>query len=78
MLAACWVSPSELLQAQLEKLAINAIINPLTVILDCLNGELFHSVATRMLIRALISEVSAVIRATILSRNKERRSSCLG
>jgi 2-dehydropantoate 2-reductase len=70
MLAASMVSPSELLQAQLEKLAVNAIINPLTVIFDCLNGELFHSVATRVLIRALIYELSTVICATILSRNK--------
>jgi 2-dehydropantoate 2-reductase len=70
MLAASMVSQSELLQAQLEKLAVNAIINPLTVIFDCLNGDLFHSVPTRVLIRALIYELSTIIRATILSRNK--------
>lgn len=70
MLAASLVSPSELLQAQLQKLAINAIINPLTVIFDCSNGELFQSVAIHVLIQALISEISIVIRATITSRNE--------
>ncbi|KAH0557039.1 hypothetical protein GP486_005172 [Trichoglossum hirsutum] len=69
MLAASLVSPSELLQAQLQKLAINAIINPLTVIFDCFNGELFHSTAIRVLIQAIISELSTVIRAIITSRN---------
>jgi 2-dehydropantoate 2-reductase len=70
MLAASLVSPSEFLQAQLQKLAINAIINPLTVIFDCFNGELFHSTAIRVLIQAIISELSTVIRAIITSRNE--------
>ncbi|KAI9765937.1 MAG: hypothetical protein M1840_007078 [Geoglossum simile] len=69
MLAASLVSPSELLQAQLQKLAVNAIINPLTVIFDCFNGELFHNTAIRVLIQAIISELSAVIHAIITSRN---------
>lgn len=41
ILSASIVLPAKMLQIQLEKLAINASINPLTVILDCLNGELF-------------------------------------
>ena len=41
VLSASIVLPAKLLQIQLEKLAINAIINPLTVIFDRLNGEIF-------------------------------------
>jgi 2-dehydropantoate 2-reductase len=41
----------------------------LTVIFDCFNGELFRSTAIRLLIQAVISELSTVIRAIITSRN---------
>lgn len=67
MLAASLLSPSGILHAQLQKLAVNAVINPLTVIFDCLNGELFQSAAIGVLIQALVFELSAVIRAIITS-----------
>jgi len=63
------VSPTRLLHAQLEKLAINAIINPLTVIFDCLNGELFNRPSILVLIRVLLAEISAVILSIIRSAN---------
>lgn len=55
------VLPANLLHVQLEKLAINAVINPLTVIFDCFNGELFNRPSIRALIRALLTEISSVL-----------------
>ncbi|MCJ1464107.1 2-dehydropantoate 2-reductase (Ketopantoate reductase) (KPA reductase) (KPR) [Pseudocyphellaria aurata] len=63
VLSASVVLPADLLQKQLEKLAINAIINPLTVIFDCLNGELFNRPPIRALIRALMAEILCVLRS---------------
>ncbi|KAK2808964.1 hypothetical protein FQN50_004238 [Emmonsiellopsis sp. PD_5] len=67
-LAASLVSPTELLQTQLQKLTVNAVINPLTVIFDCFNGQLFQSEQICKLIRALVSELSGVICAIVASR----------
>ena len=63
VLAAKVVSPIELVQIQFEKLVINAMINPLTVIFDCRNGELFARFNILRLMRSLLSEASHVIRS---------------
>jgi 2-dehydropantoate 2-reductase len=60
-LAAKEVSPEELTRLQLEKLVINAMINPLTVIFNCQNGELFTRGPIMRVMRLLLSEVSQVI-----------------
>ena len=60
-LSATVVPPIELLQARLEKLAVNAVINPLIVIFDCRNGQLFGRPPIRSLIQAFIKETSAII-----------------
>ena len=65
-ISASVVQPANLLQVQLEKLAINAVINPLTVIFDCLNGELFNRAPIRALIRGLLAEISSVLRSIII------------
>jgi 2-dehydropantoate 2-reductase len=62
-LAAVEVSSVEILLLQLEKLVVNAVINPLTVIFDCHNGQLFSNPAIADLMRLLLSEISAVIRS---------------
>ncbi|PGH12528.1 hypothetical protein AJ80_06689 [Polytolypa hystricis UAMH7299] len=66
-LATSLVSPAELLYTQLQKLAVNATINPLTVIFDCFNGELFQSTEIRKLMVPLVHELSTVIRGIIAS-----------
>ena len=63
VLDAAVVSPVELTQIQFEKLTINAMTNPLTVIFDCRNGELFKNLNILRLMRSLLSEASHVIRS---------------
>lgn len=54
-------TPTGLLQYQLEKLAVNCIINPLTAIFDCENGKLLHIFNVTRLMRLLLFEISNVI-----------------
>ncbi|ORY10710.1 2-dehydropantoate 2-reductase-like protein [Clohesyomyces aquaticus] len=69
-LNASHVTHQQLLHIQLQKLAVNAVINPLTSIFGCLNGELFQSAAIRELINRVVAEISAVI-LVILSQQNE-------
>jgi 2-dehydropantoate 2-reductase len=63
VLAAVPNSPTELFQAQLEKLAANAIINPLTSLMDARNGALNYNFAVTRATRLLLGEISLVIRS---------------
>ncbi|KAK9413540.1 putative 2-dehydropantoate 2-reductase [Seiridium unicorne] len=62
------VAQSELWVLQLEKLVVNSVINPLTAILRCKNGDLFVSQDTQLpiVIDMLIREASAVLKALVL------------
>ncbi|KAK2758050.1 hypothetical protein FQN54_004456 [Arachnomyces sp. PD_36] len=51
----------DFLQHRLEKLAINCVINPLTVIMDCTNGELLYNYFLSRIMRLLLIEISAVV-----------------
>ncbi|KAG8534257.1 uncharacterized protein KY384_001101 [Bacidia gigantensis] len=63
VLVAVGFAPTELLQQQLDKLAINAVINPITAILDIKNGNIDHNFFLKRVIRLLLAEVSLVIRS---------------
>ncbi|KAL1963742.1 hypothetical protein VTN77DRAFT_7808 [Rasamsonia byssochlamydoides] len=54
-------TPTALLQYQLEKLAINSVILPLTVLFDCENGELLYNYNITRAMRLLLIEISTVI-----------------
>ncbi|RMZ72953.1 2-dehydropantoate 2-reductase [Pyrenophora seminiperda CCB06] len=56
-------SPPDLLQMQLDKLAINCVVNPLTVLLDARNGALLNNWALSRTMRLLLAEISLVIRS---------------
>lgn len=62
-LAAVGLPPLEFLQQQLEKLAANAVINPLTVILDAPNGSLLYNFSMTRTMRMLLAEISLVLRS---------------
>lgn len=60
-LTAAAFKKADIVQFQLEKLAMNAVVNPLTVLFDCLNGDLLHNYNVSRLFRLLFIELSAVI-----------------
>ncbi|KAL6712688.1 2-dehydropantoate 2-reductase (Ketopantoate reductase) (KPA reductase) (KPR) [Coniothyrium glycines] len=63
VLGAAAYSPPNLLQLQLDKLAVNCIVNPLTVVLDARNGAILNNYALTRTMRLLLAEISLVIRS---------------
>lgn len=63
VLAAVGFAPTELLQQQLEKLAVNSVLNPLTVLLDSRNGGILYNFAMTRTMRLMLAETSLVIRS---------------
>lgn len=63
ILAAVGLSPTDLLQAQLEKLAVNCLINPMTVLLDAPNGAVLHNFSLHRVRTLLLAEICTIIQS---------------
>ncbi|KAF3063515.1 putative 2-dehydropantoate 2-reductase [Daldinia childiae] len=72
-LAARRVATRELWVAQLEKLVVNAVINPLTAVLRCKNGEVFEERGDGLgdVVEMLVEEASRTLRALVGHRSSE-------
>ncbi|KIK70680.1 hypothetical protein GYMLUDRAFT_32722 [Collybiopsis luxurians FD-317 M1] len=66
-----WLPMLEMQIAVRRKLVINAAVNPLTALTGCKNGEVFHSEASRALLRKICTEASNVFKAEMLAEAKE-------
>ena len=62
VLAAVGLPQSEFLQQQLEKLAQNAVINSLTVMIDARNGSILYNHHYTRIMRLILGEISLVVR----------------
>ena len=62
ILAALPVPSSTLTFHQLDKLAVNCVVNPMTVLLDAQNGAILHNHALTRTMRLLLFEISAIFR----------------
>ena len=71
ILAAKEYPAQEMVYLQLEKLVINAMLNPLTAIFDCRNGELFEKGTIIKLMRVLLQETAQVLQLLPEIQNSE-------
>ena len=63
VLAAAEYGPTDILQYQLEKLAINCVMQPITAVMECTHGELRQNFYMSRLIRLVLAEISLVVRS---------------
>ena len=59
-LAAVGIASTELIQQQLQKLAVNSVVNPLTSLLDAPNGALLNNEALTRTMRLLLDETNGI------------------
>ncbi|KAI0867493.1 hypothetical protein GGS24DRAFT_507771 [Hypoxylon argillaceum] len=64
-LEATLATPDQIQEAQLRKLVVNAVINPLTAVLQCDNNGLFSQPSRFALARTLVEEAGDIVRAII-------------
>jgi 2-dehydropantoate 2-reductase len=63
LLRAAGADPWDGLKISLTKLAQNAVVNPLTALFECRNGELQHTIPASRLMHMLLAEISLVYRS---------------
>lgn len=59
------LSSTEIKKSQLQKLVVNAVINPLTAIFRCQNGQLVDKPARLALMKLLLRETGPIVRALL-------------
>lgn len=64
-LACRWSPIADVQLAMRKKLAVNAILNPLTAILGCRNGDLLKDKSSQQLVRGICEEAAAAFHAQI-------------
>lgn len=69
-LGTTWEPFSALQLAMRRKLTINAVINPLTALVDCRNGDLFEHQPARQLLTQVCDEASAVFMAQMAAETE--------
>ncbi|KAI0544323.1 hypothetical protein F4679DRAFT_565477 [Xylaria curta] len=62
-LEATLTTPDQIKEAQLRKLVVNAVINPLTAVFQCDNNELFSQPLRFALAKTLVEEAGDIVRA---------------
>jgi 2-dehydropantoate 2-reductase len=74
LLQTALLSPEHIIHAQLKKLVINAVINPLTACFNCKNGQVFETRDRQVLYRHLLQEAGAIIREMLPQPDNLRES----
>jgi 2-dehydropantoate 2-reductase len=59
------LEPGAILQAQLAKLVVNSILNPLTALCGCKTGQLFNNQDAKTLYSRLLPEAGVIVRALL-------------
>ena len=67
------VSREQIARAQVKKLVVNSVINPLTAILGCKNGELLETQVGRQLMDLLLEEAGPIAREMLLRHPHAKR-----
>jgi 2-dehydropantoate 2-reductase len=62
-LGAVGFRPQEFYRMQLEKLAINSVIGPVSVVYDCFNDQLLYNYQVSRTIKLLLKEISLILRS---------------
>ena len=69
-LCTSWKPFTDIQLSMRRKLAVNAVINPLTALLDCRNGDLFKSEQARELLIQICNEISEVYRTQMVAETQ--------
>ncbi|KAI0435294.1 hypothetical protein F5Y09DRAFT_336776 [Xylaria sp. FL1042] len=64
-LEATLTTPDQINEAQLRKVVVNAVINPLTAVFRCNNNQLFNQPPRLALARTLVEEAGEIVRAIL-------------
>ncbi|KAJ8121576.1 hypothetical protein O1611_g10066 [Lasiodiplodia mahajangana] len=74
-LEATLATPDQIKEAQLRKLVVNAVINPLTAVFQCDNSDLFSQSSRFALARTLVEEAGDIVRAILPRASRESENS---